>query len=474
MRALHPTFLSLDLRALALFRIGLGAVFILDLCLRARDLQLFYGDGGVLSRSLFLRQSWLLSEYQLFLATGSDWGLGLLFVLGAMAGISLVAGYRTRLAAFVCWAFTVSIQLRNPMVLDGGDELLRLLLFWCPFLPLSARWSVEAWESPEWRKLPDTYRSIASAGVTVQYSLLYLFAAILKSGEEWRTTGTALYYTLSIDQFATHLGKWMLNFPQLMKAATFVALGTELCLGILILVSPRYWKIKTVVVAGALCFHLGIALLLNFGIFQLIAAVGLLAFIPGTILDRWFAKAQDGQAEAEPPGYRLNKAEILFGAFIIFYIIFVNVQSIRERHRLPGWTKVVARITFQHQHWHLFAPRPFRDDGWFVFEVTDSNGRIWRSLGAPDNTLEKPSHVADTFPNHRWRRWLQNLVLEPFEDTQSWRNSTALYLANRWISDNPKRRLVGYRLLFMKEFTTPPGEEPSVETVVLAESARND
>ena len=82
--------------------------------------------------------------------------------------------------------------------------------------------------------------------------------------------------------------------------------------------------------------------------------------------------------------------------------------------------------------------------------------------------------MADTFPNHRWRRWLQNLVLEPFEDTQSWRNSTALYLANRWISDNPKRRLVGYRLLFMKEFTTPPGEEPSVETVVLAESARND
>ena len=133
----------------------------------------------------------------------------------------------------------------------------------------------------------------------------------------------------------------------------------------------------------------------------------------------------------------------------------------------------MARITFQHQHWHLFAPRPFRDDGWFVFEVTDSQGQIWRSLGAPDNTLEKPSHVADTFPNHRWRRWFQNLVLEPFEDTQSWRNSTALYLANRWVSENPKSRLVSYRLLFMKEFTPSPGGKPSVETVVLAESARN-
>ena len=316
---------------MALFRIGLGVVFVLDLCLRARDLQLFYGDRGVLSRSLFLKQSWLLSEYQLFLATGSDWGLGLLFVLGAVAGISLVAGYRTRLAAFACWAFTVSIQLRNPMVLDGGDELLRLLLFWCPFLPLSARWSVEAKKNPEWVKLPDTYRSVATAGVTIQYSLLYLFAAILKSGEEWRTTGTALYYTLSIDQFATHFGKWMLNYPQLLKAATFAAVGTEFCLGILILVSPRYWRVKTLVLAGALSLHLGIALLLNFGIFQLIVSVGLLAFVPGAIFDRWFVQARNGNPEAEPPGYRLTKAETLFGSFIIFYIVFVNVQSVWER-----------------------------------------------------------------------------------------------------------------------------------------------
>ena len=49
---------SLDLRALALWRMALGAVVLLDILLRVRDLQAFYGDHGVLSRSLCFRQGW--------------------------------------------------------------------------------------------------------------------------------------------------------------------------------------------------------------------------------------------------------------------------------------------------------------------------------------------------------------------------------------------------------------------------------
>ncbi|MCA9779817.1 MAG: hypothetical protein KC800_23980, partial [Candidatus Eremiobacteraeota bacterium] len=113
----------------------------------------------------------------------------------------------------------------------------------------------------------------------------------------------------------------------------------------------------------------------------------------------------------------------------------------------------------------------FVDDGWFVLEVTDSEGKVDLSLAGREMTIEKPAHVSDTFPNHRWRRWLQNLILDPFEDTQSWRNSTALYLANRWIEENSGRRLKSYRLLFVKELTPPPGQTPVTEIQVLAESS---
>lgn len=431
---------------------------------------MFYGDEGVLSRGLFLRQSWLMSEYQVFLAAGSTWGLSVLFALAAGAGLCLVAGYKTRLASLFCWLFTVSLQLRNPVVLDGGDEILRLLLFWCPFLPLSARWSVESRTRPEWDEISNTYRSVATVGVTLQYVLLYFFAALLKTGEVWRKSGEALYYTLSIDQFSTHLGKALLAYPRLLELMTPSVLVLEFSLALLLLVPASWFWARYLFLGLAFGFHLGIALTLHFGIFMFIVMAGLLAFVPGHLLDRWSSGGTAKVSENRPPAYDLKSWEAVLGAFILFYMLFVNIQSIEHGHRLPGWTQTVARVTYQHQHWHLFAPRPFLEDGWFLLEVVDHKGQVWHSFAAQEVGLEKPAHVSTTFPNQRWRRWFQNLVQQPFEDTQSWRNSTAHYLARQWVKEHPGETIKSYRLLFMEEMTPPPGEESSVEMKVLAES----
>lgn len=466
-----PSYFSLDLRALAVFRMALGAVFVLDLLLRYRDLQMFYGDDGVLSRALFLKQSWLLWEYQVFMSTGSTWGLTLFFGLGVAAGICLLVGYRARWAALFCWLFTVSLQLRNPLILDGGDELLRLLLFWCPFLPLSARWSVGARHNPEWQSLSNNYRSIATTGIYLQFVLLYFFAALLKTGDEWRVNGEALYYALSIDQFATHLGKALLEYPDFLRLLTRCVVPLEFLLAITLLIPARWNAPRYIFLVLATGFHLGIALTLHFGIFMLIVACGLTAFLPGTLLDRWAPGGDHSpqEGDSQPPAYRLSLATKVFSGFILFYMVFVNIQSVKHRHRLPGWTMVVARLTYQHQHWHLFAPRPFLDDGWFVFEVTDDQGNVSKEL----SDIPKPAHVSTTFPNQRWRRWFQNMVQADLEDVQSWRNSTAHYLAKSWLRNNPDRGIKSYRLLFLEEMTPPPGEKAKVELKVLAESVKS-
>ena len=59
-------------------------------------------------------------------------------VAGLFAGLLLV-GYRTGLATCVSWFMLLSVQARNPIILQGGDVLLRLLLFWGIFLPLGER-----------------------------------------------------------------------------------------------------------------------------------------------------------------------------------------------------------------------------------------------------------------------------------------------------------------------------------------------
>ena len=78
------------------------------------------------------------------MASGQAYWSAVLFALGSLAGMAMVFGYRTRLATVVGWVLFVSAVNRNPMVEVGADVLLRQLLFWAMFLPLGAKWSLDA------------------------------------------------------------------------------------------------------------------------------------------------------------------------------------------------------------------------------------------------------------------------------------------------------------------------------------------
>ena len=238
---------------------------LLDIVLRARDLQAFYGDQGMLSRQLCFTQWWAQGGFSPILAAGSTTGLLALFCFWAMAATCLMIGYKTRVAGFATWLFVVAIQLRNPMVLHGGDEILRVLLFWTPFLPLGARWSVDAREHLEWRRLPNSYRSVATVGVYLQVTLFYFFAGLLKTGDDWWKTGDALYYAVSIDQFTTTFGKYLSQFPEHLRPFTFAALALEFALAVLLMLPARWhWARPTFLVMATL-FHLAIASLFHLG-----------------------------------------------------------------------------------------------------------------------------------------------------------------------------------------------------------------
>ena len=59
----------------------------------------------------------------------------LLFLVAAAGAGALLLSYRTRLATLLSWVLLVSVQNRNPLLGQGGDDLLRMLLFWGLFLP---------------------------------------------------------------------------------------------------------------------------------------------------------------------------------------------------------------------------------------------------------------------------------------------------------------------------------------------------
>ncbi|HEY4220784.1 MAG TPA: hypothetical protein VGO62_05560, partial [Myxococcota bacterium] len=119
---------ALDLRSLALLRIGMAVLLLADLADRAQYLREHYSDDGILPRAdLALSQG--LADWSLHMASGSVAGQAVLFLIAAAVALLLLVGFHTRLAAVASFILLVSLQNRDPAVCYGADALLRALLF---------------------------------------------------------------------------------------------------------------------------------------------------------------------------------------------------------------------------------------------------------------------------------------------------------------------------------------------------------
>lgn len=168
--------LALDLRSLALLRAGLGAVLLIDALLRLCSASLLYADSGLLPRAV--AAGWIEpARLSLHLANGSAMFALALTLLQVLAAAALLAGWRTRVAALLCWLLAVSAAARNPLVVTAGDALAIALLTWGLFLPLAARWSLDAAGARDQDDSPSQF-SLAGAVLLAQTLCLFLFAAI--------------------------------------------------------------------------------------------------------------------------------------------------------------------------------------------------------------------------------------------------------------------------------------------------------
>ena len=189
---------SLDLRSLAALRIGLGALLVLDWVDRLPDLRAHYSDAGVMPRHALDG----ILPLSIHLFSGATW------FQGALAGVAIVlagllaVGYRTPVVTLFSWLMLLSVHGRNVSLLQGGDMLLRLLLFWGMFLPLGACWSIDA-RNPRARPRTKAVASLGAFAFLLQLCLVYLFASAWKWAPEWRDDGTAVHQALSVSYFTT-------------------------------------------------------------------------------------------------------------------------------------------------------------------------------------------------------------------------------------------------------------------------------
>jgi hypothetical protein len=468
---------TLDLRALALLRMGTAAVILLDLAIRSTDLEAHYSNLGILPVAALVERVWTPYQFSLHASSGLWQVQAILFALAAAVAGALLVGYHTRLATLVSWVLLVSLQNRNPMIGQGGDDLLRMLLFWGFFLPWGRVWSHDARQL----RLPTCYSycSAATVAYIAQLALLYWCTALLKSGREWTHDGTALYYALSLDQLLLPGGRLLYPHPALLRFLTFATRYTELLLPFALFIPFRvaWWRF---LVIGVLCtFHVGISLTLFVGIFFIINFVSLLGLLPPVALD-WLAprltqpvtwarqwRAQlpkwkipwqlriERTAPVSPFSARLSRIvqeTMIFS--LLAYVCWWNIDDVTKPGRWMSppmrWFGYLFRVD---QHWGMFAPTVFKDDGWFILEATTNTGQLLdlNRQGRPVN-YAKPQAVVKLFKNDRWRKYSENYL---FIDN-SWMRP---YYCNYWLRiwhQNPSHPLLtNLKVVYMKEVSLP-------------------
>ena len=278
---------SLDLRSLALFRIGLGAVLLGDLIARSFDLTAFYTDFGTLPRAALLDRFLPADRFSVHLMSGQWLFQVALFILAGLLAIMLMLGTRTRFAAAASWFMLVSLQARNPVILQGGDVYLRVLAFVAIFLPLGAIYSVDsALQSQAHKDRQFSFFSTPGLALIAQVAMVYMFAVMLKTAPEWRKEFSAVYYALNIQQMSTPLGRFLLHFPKVLPWLTRGTLVHEGSLPLLLLTPFFAGPARLLAVILIFTLHIALALSIRLGHFPYIACMAALPLIPTWFWER--------------------------------------------------------------------------------------------------------------------------------------------------------------------------------------------
>lgn len=484
---------GLDVRSLALFRIGLALLMLWDIYSRMLDLRAHYTDEGVLPRYLLNQE--IPVSIHIFL--GSGWFQLVLSGIAAVFALMLLVGWKTKLATVVCWFFLLSLQARNMMVYHNGDTMLRLIFFWGIFLPLGACWSVDARRSPRPPRASPLIISAGTLAYIAQVVMVYWFAVASKTGPEWQEFKTAVYYALEGDPIVSPLGKMVAPYHGLAKFLTYVTLWVESALPALLLFPIATQPLRILAVFLGISLHAGFALFLVLGNFGPVAFVMWSAVLPPLFWNklgarfgssRWGRVTLDRSPDPSAPRWEQIAYEGARSSSLAFVILFCslyslayNVRGIATSFPEPIKEYVATGFPIQdnnlgwaiglEQGWGVFAPSPGKLNGWYVVLGTLKNGETvdlynrgkfvdheWVMIPAEkreEYLLERPADIGATYINSRWRRYLQNL---PEAMHAQHRPNFADYLWREWERVHPDRQLKEVTLYWIQEWTLPPGQ----------------
>lgn len=300
-------YLRADPRGLAVFRVLLGILLLVDLGRRAADLRTFYSNDGLLPNHYLLFQPFGSVAFSVYVPFSSVKEVGFAFALTAIAYVFFTVGYHTRLFHVISALCVTGLNARNPFVENGGTVVVNLLVVWTMFLPLGERGSVDAVlrslrrvkeaTAADLNQRTRSFRDVASLAMlalALQWSAIYLFNALHKTGEGWKN-GSAIHWFLHQDRIVTALGIWMREnlSPGTLQVMTRGVIPIEYALCVLILMPIAQTWMRRLALLLAFALHAGIALTSRIGPFSYAMVLGFIPLLRSAdwdLLGRWFSR----------------------------------------------------------------------------------------------------------------------------------------------------------------------------------------
>lgn len=495
--------IGIDVRSLAIVRMLLASILLVDWCLRWIDFDAFYSDSGMVSLAASRTHLPDPGRWSLHWLSDSPVYQHSLFAGAALAAACLLVGWQTRWATFASWVFVVSFWQRNPLVCNYGDSWLRILLFWCLFLPLGATWSVDAWRRVR-RGLPScttaVVASTASACILLQLSLFYLFAGLWKWNDSW-LGGQAVFQALQIEYARRATATYLLEWPGILGPLTRATLVLEL-LGPLVIWLPwRTGAWRVAMIGAFVLLHVSIEICFRPLMLSYISMAPWFLLVPASLWEsRWLVgltnswnrllartrskvgeragAASCGASRSSAPSLVSRATKRLADVTCMGALAFVALWNVAtfSPERL-GWlmpvpVRPVAQITMLWQTWDMFYV-PQTRNSWLVAEARLRDGRRVDLLH-DDRPFDRarPDSNFDSMPNPRWRLFFDRLaaVLE-----SRYHQDVADYLLR---TANEHReggsRVLSLDLLRVERTTAPDSDSPGYRLRPVATAQSDD
>lgn len=477
-RALKSGFRDLgvlDPRSLAFFRIMLGSVIVLDVALRLIDLQTFYTDFGVLPRSVVLEKYSPAARFSLLMSSGAGWFQALMLLITAVSGACLAAGYRTRLFAVISWVLLVSIQHRNPLIIQGGDVLFRIMVLFAAILPVDRVWTVGAGS----RTVHQLRPSFLHFAYVAQVACVYIVTGAAKyKNAEWRS-GLGLPYVLWLQQYTTWLGDLLGSLPLfVLRAMNAGVLAAEILLPILLFVPWKVPRLRAICIAIMMGFHLAILVTLKVGLFSLLSITAWMPLLPKGFWETLFSKLKGPfgprvlEPEASPallvaPAWQRMCKEWI-GVMFLAYLLVWNSSNILPLYRgamRPDWLKQTALFLGIDQSWEMFS-RAIAADGWFMIPAVRADGSLVDLFAGVEYTgPRRPESLSAAFPGDRWRKYWRNFLAS---DRQHQRMAFGRSLCRRSSQDRDlQRHIEALQIIYIREPIGVDGSHGPPEKILL-------